>query len=72
MALLSFRPPSRVLVEYHMEMAWIPLSNAVWVNCKMASTTENQGAGDWYIIWAKWCVFDDGVSVIGLDITTLP
>ena len=23
-------------------------------------------------IWANWCEFDDGVSAISLDMTTLP
>ena len=42
--------------------------DAVGVNCEMGATTENQDAGA--CIWAKGCVFDECVSVIGLDMTT--
>ena len=34
---------SRALMDYHLERGGIPLHDAVWVNCKEAATTENQG-----------------------------
>ena len=48
MALLSFEPPSHSLVNYQRgdEM---PLHAAVGVNRKTGATTENLGAGTWYM-----------------------
>ena len=34
---------------YHMERVGIPLQDAVGINCKKGSTTENQGSGVKYI-----------------------
>ena len=45
MALRSFGPTSRALVDYHLERGGMPLYDAVGVNCKSGATTENQGAG---------------------------
>ena len=40
-ALCSFRPPSRVLVGYHLERGGMPLLDAVLINCYKSATTEN-------------------------------
>ena len=49
MALRSFEPLSRALVDYHLERGEMPLHDAVVVNCKRGAATENQGAGAWYM-----------------------
>ena len=41
LALRSFGPPSRALVDYHRERGAMPLHDAVGVNCKSGATTEN-------------------------------
>ena len=30
---------------YHMERGWMPLHDAVGINCKKGETTENKGSG---------------------------
>ena len=53
---LSFyRPPSRALVAYHMEIGGMPLHDAVGVNCKKGVTSN---------IKAKGCTLDDSGYVI--------
>ena len=49
MALRSFGPPSRVLVDYQLRRSGMPLQYAVGVNCAMDETPENQGIGAWYM-----------------------
>ena len=59
----SFGPPSRILVDYHLEKGVMQLHDAVGVNCEKGATTEIQGAGTWYMygligvclvfVWAK-------------------
>ena len=46
MALRSFGPLSRAMVDYHQERGGMPLHDAVG-DCKRGETTENQGAGAW-------------------------
>ena len=62
MALRTFGPPSRALVDYEMERGGMPLHDAVGVYKKRGATAENQGAVPG--IWAKESVFHDCVSVI--------
>ena len=45
MSLRSFETPSRALVDLSHGEGWMPLHDEVLVNCKMDSTTENQGTG---------------------------
>ena len=45
MDLCSFGPPSNALVDYHLVRGGMPSHDAVVVNRKRSSTTENQGAG---------------------------
>ena len=49
LALRSFGPPSSALLDYHPEKGGMPLHDAVGVNCKNGSPTENQGTGGWYV-----------------------
>ena len=46
---------------YHMERGGMPLHDAVGINCKKGATTENQGAGNYYM---KGCKLDDCACVI--------
>ena len=41
---------------YHLERGSKPLHDAVGINCEKGTTTENQGAGIKYCIWAKVCM----------------
>ena len=41
---------------YHMERGWMPLHDAVGINCKKGKTTENQDSAVKYCIWAKGCM----------------
>ena len=49
---------------YLLESGGIPLPNAVGINCKNGTTTENQGVNVKYV--------DDYVCAIRLDMTTPP
>ena len=62
MALHSFGPPSRTLVDYHMGWGGMPLHDEVGLNCKRGAPTENQGKVP--VVWAKGCEFDVCMSVI--------
>ena len=46
MALPSFGPPSRALVDDHLEKGGMPLHDALGVICEKDVTTKNQGASD--------------------------
>ena len=39
-----FRTALRYSGDYHMERGWMPLYDAVGINCKNDPTTENQGS----------------------------
>ena len=46
----SFGPPFLALVDYHLERGWMPpLHDVVEANGEKGATTENQGAGAWYM-----------------------
>ena len=47
----------------HIGRGGMPLHDAVGINCKIKALVSS--------IWAKWCMFDDCVCVIWLDMTTL-
>ena len=47
--LSPFGPPSRALVDYHLERGGMPIHDSVVVNCKNGAAPENQGAGAWYM-----------------------
>ena len=49
LALRSFGPLSRALVDHHLENGGMTLHDRVGVNGKKGATTENQGAGAWYM-----------------------
>ena len=49
MAPRSFRPSFRVLVDYHLDRGGMPLHETIGVNCKRVATSDNQGAGAWYM-----------------------
>ena len=38
-----FRTALRCFGGYHLERGWMPLHDAVGINCKKGTTTENQG-----------------------------
>ena len=61
MALRFFGPPSLALMDYHLARGWMPLREAVEVNCKSSQLLQvkMQVPG----IWAKGCLFDDCVSL---------
>ena len=40
LALCSFGPPSRALLDYHLERCGITLHDAVGINCKEIETTD--------------------------------
>ena len=44
-----FEPPFHALVDYNLEMGVMLLHDAVIENCKIGATTENKGAGAWYV-----------------------
>ena len=45
----SLAPPSRALVDYHLDRDGMPLHDTVGLNCERGAATENQGAGAWYM-----------------------
>ena len=49
MALRSSGPPSRDMMDYHLERGGTQLHDTFVVNSKRGVTTENQGVGAWYI-----------------------
>ena len=51
---------------YHMERGWMPLHDAVGINCKKGVTTENQGSGVKYMGLGVY--LDDCVCVLS-DLT---
>ena len=61
LVLRSFGPPSRAMVDYHLERGGMPLHDAIGVNVKRVITTQNQGAGVWY---TGYEVLGDCVGVI--------
>ena len=46
---------------YHMERGWMPLHDAVGINCEKGATTENQGSGVKYMGYGVY--LDDCVCV---------
>ena len=44
-----FRTALRCSIGYHMESGGMPLHDAVGINCKKGTNTENQGSGVKYM-----------------------
>ena len=47
--MVVFGPPSRALVDYHLEKSGMPLHGAIVINCKQGATTEIQGVDVRYV-----------------------
>ena len=66
-----FRAPSRGLVDYHLERGWMPFHDAVGVNCKKWRNYKIKAQVPGIGHRAIGFVFDDNMSIIWLDMTTL-
>ena len=62
LAVSSFGPPSRALMDYHLEMGGMPLHDAVGVNSKMCATMKIKA--NVHSLRSYGCVLDDYVRVI--------
>ena len=52
--LRSFGLPSHARVDYQSERGGMPLHDTVGIHCQRDTTTENQGAGAWYMGVCVW------------------